>query len=124
MSFHWFNECCFLIGLDKQTLTIFIEPITLSFRKGNMKHLLCSTCTSSDDNITVNVMFCRRNYHCFYKIVICNRDRGIAVSHRTAPHRPAAGRGGAEIFSGGAVAVHREIWRFPRLLAVLSVFQE
>ena len=35
----------------------------------------------------------------------------------TAPPRSAPPR-------GGAVAVHREIWRFPRLLAVLSVFQE
>jgi hypothetical protein len=43
-------------------------------------------------------------------------DRGVT------PPRPAAG--GAIIFSGGAVAVHREIWRFPRLLAILSVSEE
>ena len=45
-------------------------------------------------------------------------DRGVT------PHRPAAGRGGVKIFSGGAVAVHREIWRFSRLLAILSIFEE
>ena len=47
-----------------------------------------------------------------------SRDHGVT------PPRPAPRRGGAEIFSGGAVAVHREIWRFPRLRTILSVFEE